>query len=218
MAELPDPFRPAHLPVLPSGTITNEEIIMAEEISTEDQGTLIEAALNHCNEVLGRVNHTLDYIHTRLGPRYADRARGRVRRLDKLLPGSPGDTTRCVIAQTLANATGLPVTVGDETRVDYPGMGVDHEMYSHPYMVDQFIKAFDSNLIPTLDTNVVKAKEYMEHKMAHEASILMSMETLAISDYCPCDAPAYPEWQTLWVPTEEVKRERVAETEALTPA
>lgn len=145
-----------------------------------------------------------------------------VPRIDRLSAGVTGDSSRCVIAMTFANALGVPSQVSDHTRMWMLGRQRDSWVYDHPEYVNEFINRFDNRDMPELD---VQSEEYRWRQYEMERRRKMFEEQQKVDHYRTiykgipqeykwmdvCDIPVEPLKPIDWA--KELKIEGVAETE-----
>jgi len=144
----------------------------------------------------------------------------------KLQPGLREDSSRCVIARTLADALHAPSHVGGEvTQVWLYGPGVEPWTIQNPQVVEEFIHRFDRGDMPELDIQSDEYRRRMEwqerDKQRREWEInqwkVNSDKWVGAPEIkTTCDIPVMPLWTQISKPTKEVESEGVAASEALT--
>ncbi|MGB2800385.1 MAG: hypothetical protein WBC82_11165, partial [Dehalococcoidia bacterium] len=129
-------------------------------------------------------------------------------RITELKPGMPNDPNRCAIAQTLANALGMPVRIDQRLYVVGDRRYSDRDLTMEvPTVVGMFIREFDRGTIPELDISMVPA---LEPEHVEPPEVLKWEEP--VKPKVKCDYAAYPDWASM------IDYETVAERKAPQPA
>jgi hypothetical protein len=135
-------------------------------------------------------------------------------RVQRLRGGYPGDTSRCVIAVTLADALGSPVAVSDGTAVWMLGRDREPWHWSHPHYIDEFIQRFDGEGMPELDINS-ELHQRLEHERKRKEKVWRMPKTIYKGQpviNALCDIPTEPFVSIDWA--KEIGLEGVAKAKA----
>lgn len=79
------------------------------------------------------------------------RSHFQIPRVERLRGGHMQDSSRCVIARTLAEALGSTASVSEMTQIWMLGRGEHPWGWNHPDYIDTFIQRFDGGAMPELD-------------------------------------------------------------------